>query len=294
MVNASLEMADMGGAILEDATFAHAEMSEAYLGAAKAKAADLSNADLSSANLEEADFSEANLAECDLSEAKAPGTKFVGANLARANFTEGVLAGADLSGADLRGADFSQANLEGATLTGAKVFGAQFDDAILDEVVLEFVDASNEGDGSRRVAGDAAIELLRSGRPSAEVPGRRYFGKGDVMRNAALEFGDNSLVEIESRFEKCSIALGTGTELVIGQAGLLHSCTIEGAGNIVIHGTFLEDASPGIVGPRRVIVSSSGALRATVKQPEDNTQFAFEPGCRLRLNIVSRDDEKGR
>jgi hypothetical protein len=114
------------------------------------------------------------------------------------------------------------------------------------------------------------------------------------MRNAALEFGDNSFVEIESRFEKCSIALGAGTELVVGDAGVLQSCTIEGAGNIIIHGRFLEEKSPGIVGPKRLIVSSRGAIQATVHQPEGHTQFAFEPGSRLRLNIVRPDDEKGR
>jgi uncharacterized protein (DUF342 family) len=58
---------------------------------------------------------------------------------------------------------------------------------------------------------------------------------------------------------------------VVGEDGVLQSCTIEGAGNIVIHGTFLEDKSPGIVGPNRLIVSSRGAIQATVRQPEGHT-----------------------
>ena len=114
------------------------------------------------------------------------------------------------------------------------------------------------------------------------------------MRNAALEFGDNSVVEIESKFIKCSITLGTGTELVVGESGILEACTIAGAGNIVVHGKFLEKKSPGIVGPRRLVVSARGAVRATVQQPPELTHFAFEPGCRLRLDIVRSGNEKGR
>jgi hypothetical protein len=194
----------------------------------------------------------------------------------------------------LRHAVFSQADLQGAQLTGAKVFGAVFVDAQLADVSVEWVDASVDGDGTRRVPGPSFLEALAAGRSPGEVPGRRYFGKGDVMRNAALEFGDNSLVEIESRFEKCSLTLGTGTELVLSEAGVLDSCTISGAGNIIVHGTFLEKKGPSIFGPRRLIVSARGALRATVEQASELTQFAFEPGCRLRLEIVRSAKGKGR
>ena len=77
----------------------------------------------------------------------------------------------------------------------------------------------------------------------------RYFGQGDVLRNATLEFGEGIKVQIESRFEQCSIALGRGAELTVGKSGVLAQCRIEGAGDITLHGRFYERESPGIVGP---------------------------------------------
>jgi hypothetical protein len=119
-----------------------------------------------------------------------------------------------------------------------------------------------------------------------EVPGRRYFGKGDVLRNASLEFGERTVVEIESRFERCSITLGAGTELVVAEAGVLDQCTIAGAGDITLHGRFVESKTPGIVGPRTLSVSARGSLEGTVQQTATPTRFAFEPGCRLRMKIM--------
>jgi hypothetical protein len=53
----------------------------------------------------------------------------------------------------------------------------------------------------------------------------------------------------------------------------------------VVHGRFTSDAAPGINGAKRVIVGSTGGVRATVKQPAEHTHFAFEPGCFLRLKV---------
>ncbi len=115
---------------------------------------------------------------------------------------------------------------------------------------------------------------------------KRYFGKGDVLRNANLEFGQSAYVEIESRFEQCSIALGEGAELVVGQDGVLVDCQITGGGNITIHGQFFEGSSPGIVGPKKLVVSSHGSVVGVVQQPDQSTHFAFEPGCKLRMRIL--------
>ena len=112
-----------------------------------------------------------------------------------------------------------------------------------------------------------------------------------MLRNATLEFGEGAFVEIESLFEQCSIALGKGTELVVGQAGVLSDCQIKGAGNITINGHFFERASPGIVGPSQLVVSSSGALVGAVEQSPDSTRFAFESGCRLRMKILKPGTE---
>jgi hypothetical protein len=114
---------------------------------------------------------------------------------------------------------------------------------------------------------------------------RRYFGRGDVLRNASLEFDSGALVEIESLFEQCTISLGKGTELIVGQGGVLSDCQIKG-GNITINGHFFERQSPGIVGADQVVVSAGGALVGAVEQPAHSTRFGFEPGCKLRVKIL--------
>jgi hypothetical protein len=114
----------------------------------------------------------------------------------------------------------------------------------------------------------------------------RYFGQGDVLRDASLEFGDGSRIQIDSRFEKCNITLGDDTDLIIGEAGVLKQCHIQGGGRVTIHGAFFERDSPGIVGPRHLVVSARGALVGTVEQAPDSTRFGFERGCKLRMRIV--------
>ena len=118
-------------------------------------------------------------------------------------------------------------------------------------------------------------------------PPKRFFGKGDVLRNAVLEFDERSQVEIESTLEKCVITVGQGSTLTIGPHGVLAGCQIIGAGEIVIHGKFLENgASPGIVGPKRLIVGKAGTVVAALQQPASLTQFGFEHGCSLSLKIL--------
>src|SRR4030095_10188686 len=107
---------------------------------------------------------------------------------------------------------------------------------------------------------------------------KRYFGRGDVLRNANLEFGEAAYVEIESRFEQCSIALGQGAELIIGPNGVLSECQITGGGNITVHGQFYEGTSPGILNPKQLVVSAAGSVVSAVAQPAEKTHFAFEPG----------------
>src|SRR5262249_21441428 len=129
--------------------------------------------------------------------------------------------------------------------------------------------------------------------PAAAPPaqGVRYFGQGDVLRNATLEFGEGVKVQIESRFEQCSIALGRGADLTIGKSGVLAHCRIEGAGNITLHGRFYERESPGIVGPGQLVVTSEGQLVGAVEQAPELTRFSFEPGCKLRMKILRARSE---
>ena len=73
---------------------------------------------------------------------------------------------------------------------------------------------------------------------------------------------------------------------MIGPSGVLADCEIVGAGCITVHGKFFEKASPGIVGPRRLTVSSRGAVVAAVAQSGEPTGFSFQSGCQLRVKIM--------
>lgn len=271
LTHAQLELAKLGGARLVGAQLAHAGLAEADLSTAKLEGADLANTDLTSANLEEADLSRAQLRDAQLGEA--------------------TLTRADLSGADLRRAVLHGARIEGATFTGAKVHGLAGTGGTVQTVRADWVDDSVEGNGASRVTGAAVLALL-SGRPVATSANKRYFGRGDVLRNAHLEFDAGAAVEIESLFEHCTIALGDGTEFVVGRDGVLSGCQIRGAGRITIHGKVVEQESPAIAGPTQLVVSSAGSLVGAIEQPPELTRFAFEPGCRLQVKIQQSKKER--
>ena len=169
--------------------------------------------------------------------------------------------------------------------------------ASFQDVKADWLDASAEGDGSRRIPREKVLSVLgQRGPHRAErraSGNRRYFGRGDVLRNATLEFDAGAMVEIESLFEQCSISLGKGTELVVGSGGVLADCQITGGGNITINGHFFERQSPGIIGADQVVVSAGGALVGAVEQPAHSTRFAFEPGCKLRMKILQPKTANG-
>jgi hypothetical protein len=154
-------------------------------------------------------------------------------------------------------------------------------------VVIEWADSSPEGDGSslldvrqaRRMLGSAA-EPPRLERQRQE----RFLGRGDVLRNAELEFGEGASVEVESHLEDCALRLSPETELVLGPDGVMQGCTISG-GRVTIRGRFVEGERPGFIHPARLVVLASGVVEARVEQPQRPTQFAFERGCRLKLEI---------
>jgi hypothetical protein len=193
---------------------------------------------------------------------------------------------ADLTDADLRGACLVGACLDSATLTGARVHGVIGTGQPIGEMRADWVDCSANASGAERVAGVTAVTSLLSGRAPQKAPtGQRFFGQGDVLRNASLEFGSGASVLIESLFEQCTVVVGEGTELVIGKAGTLSRCQIAGPAKLTIHGKFVERESPGIAGVKELIVTSSGSLVGGVEQPPEHTRFAFEPGCMLRTRI---------
>ena len=214
----------------------------------------------------------------------------------RASLFKGNLSGADLSGVDLGLADLRDANMSGAriddsTLTGAKVAGLVAEVLSVERLVAAWVDTSAEGNGSRRISADVASLFKGKGpiEPTSGSAGRRYFGRGDVLRNATLQFEEGAAVHIDSVFERCSIVLGRGTQLVIGKEGVLADCQITGGGDITIDGHFFERKSPGIVGAQQLVVTSAGTLVGTIQQSAEPTRFAFERGCRLRMKVTQKN-----
>jgi len=295
--HAQLDLANLGGADLTGAQLTHADLVETYLGGAKLEKADLTNANVSSSNIEEANFSDAILQDTRFCEAQGRGVRFTRASLLRADMSKATLTDSDFSGTDARRVNFSNAKLSGAKLTGAKLFGITPTSDVPENLKVEWIDMSVEGDGSKRILAAQVIGVLtgKSAAPAAQRANVRYFGRGDVLRNASLQFDEGACVEIESLFEHCSIALGVGTELIVGTEGVLQGCQITGAGNITINGKFVERESPGIVGASQLIVSAGGSLVGAVQQPAEWTRFAFEPGCTLIVKIMqSKSERSGR
>lgn len=196
----------------------------------------------------------------------------------------------DLSEADLRRTLLADAHLDGAILTGARIHGLDLGGGFPDGLIVEWADASSSGDGSR-LLDIRQITRMMGGDAAPRKGARRYFGAGDVLRNAELDFDDAATIHVDSQFEHCAIRLSPEAELVLGERGMMEDCRIEG-GRLTIHGRFVEGDRPGLRHPRQVVVSSSGVLAATVVQPEQPTRFAFESGCRLRIEI-QRPKEAG-
>ena len=248
--------------------------------------ANLMNSNLQGATLDGALFVGAVLSDADLRGASALATNLEGAHLERATLDGAALNRAVLDDADLRHASLAGAKLEGASMRRAKVGGANFAGAEIEGLALDWLDASLLADGGQRLEGARAVAFLRGEAPREEASGTRYFGKGDMLRDATLEFGEGSRIFIDSRFDNCAITLREGAELTIGEAGVLKSCSIVGQGRVIVHGRFFERQSPGIAGVRSLVVSARGGLVGGIEQDPGGTSFAFEPGCRLRMKIL--------
>jgi len=298
--SANLQKADLEGANLEGATLKNADLSRANLEGANLERANLAGARLTFAQLEQANLGRASLEGADLSnsdlrDAYLGGAKLCKVNLRNADASKANFEEADLMEADLRDSNMKGAKFTGTTMTGVKLYGCQLDVERFVHVIVDWVDFSEFADGRANCSGEMFAEQylqMRNGGTrvaashSTVETGTRFFGPGDVLRNATFEFGDKSVVEIESRFENCSIALGNGAVLRLGKQGALHGCQIVGFGEIEIAGEFREnDKAPGIVGPMRLLVRKDAVISGCVQQPPTLTEFAFEPGCHLQLKI---------
>jgi uncharacterized protein YjbI with pentapeptide repeats len=298
---ANLQKTDLEGANLDGSNLQNADLSRANLEGASLEGAQLSGARLNFAQLELANLGGAILdnvqfTNADLREAYLGGANLLRANLQNALLQKANLEEADLTDADLRDANLKGANLTGTIMTGAKLYNLEVELEKLGTIFAEWVDFSELADGETKCPGTSVVEhyqQMKSGGVAMSAPAapssdqtKRFFGKGDVLRNATLEFGDESVVEIESRFENCAIALAPGAVLTLGKNGVLQGCQVVGFGEIVIHGEFKENGKgPGIVGPKRLIVRKEGVVVSSVQQAPKLTEFSFEQGCRLRLKI---------
>ena len=298
---ANMRGADLSGGNFRGCNFVKADLSRANLEGASLEGAQLSGARLNFAQLELANLGGAILdnvqfTNADLREAYLGGANLLRANLQHALLQKANLEEADLTDADLRDANLKGANLTGSIMTGAKLYNLEVELDKLGTIFAEWVDFSESADGEVKCPGASLIEhyqQMKSGGLAASAPAapssdqaRRFFGKGDVLRNATLEFGDESVVEIESRFENCAIALAPGAVLTLGKHGVLQGCQVVGFGEIVIQGEFKENGKgPGIVGPKRLVVRKEGVVVSSVQQAPKLTEFSFEQGCRLRLKI---------
>jgi hypothetical protein len=296
--SATLRKVDLDGANLADATLQDSDLSRANL-----EGANLERATLSGAVLHNAILSDANLGKAEMTGTKLRSADFVdcylgGAILQGADFRKAVLEGANLEEADLREADLrecdlSSAILDGALLDGAKVWGVELQRERLEQLRIAWWDVSRSGDGSAREEGsqigdflDGILETAVEPQPvSPASPGSRFFGEGDVLKNAELEFSAGSTVEVDGRFESCTIKLGDDAQLKIGRSGVMRDCRIEGEGIILVHGQMLNHASESLAIPKVFFVASTGTAVGTIKQPRGLTRFGFEPGCNLKLKI---------
>ncbi len=284
---AQLDAAVLGRANLTGAILCHADLEEADLGGANARGANLERVNLRGANLEHA-----RLEGASLERAFCQGARFVGAVAKDVRMQEADLGGArlrdcDLSGADLRYTVFGDADLQNVVLTGAKVHGIELA-KLPSSVVVEWADGSPNGDGSTLLDARQVRRLVADEPVAGPLPTQRFLGEGDVLRHAELDFAESAAVHIESELVGCTIRLSPDAELVLGEHGIMRDCTVVG-GRLTIHGRFFEGGRTGLRDPRSVVVSRTGVLATRILQVPQSTQFAFERGCRLRLDISGAD-----
>ncbi len=116
----NLGQADLTGAILREARFNRADLSNSKL-----DGTDGRRAKFVSASLKGVSFDGANLTEADFTKADLTGASFKNANLRSARLFQAILRGADLTGARLERADFLNADLSGARWTDGETVCAE-------------------------------------------------------------------------------------------------------------------------------------------------------------------------
>ncbi|MEO1400238.1 MAG: pentapeptide repeat-containing protein [Cyanobacteria bacterium J06635_1] len=147
----NLARADLRSTILQEADLRHAQLQRA----------NLAGANLQGANLRWADLSGANLQDTDLSGAKLSGTNLTQANLCGADLSNTSFIHAELSYANLMYTQWSRSNLTEATLTGARLHGSARLHLITQDLICEWIDLSEQGDGGQIVKFNGPDEIHR-------------------------------------------------------------------------------------------------------------------------------------
>jgi uncharacterized protein YjbI with pentapeptide repeats len=155
LANATLLNAELEDVDLADANLTAANLYAAYLLRCSLMRANLDEADLGKAEFHSVDLREATLRRATLVRFAAYRTSFVGSDLSGA-----VLSGAILANNDLRHLDLSGATVTSTSFDGASIFGLRGPVSDARDVRCEWVDTSEEGDGSRREGADALWRAL--------------------------------------------------------------------------------------------------------------------------------------
>lgn len=156
LTQANLQTTNLARADLRSVVFQEADLRHAQL-----QRANLAGANLRGANLRWTNLTGANLQEADLTGAKLSGANLTQANLCGADLSETSFIHAELSYANLTQTQWNQSNLTEATLTGAKLYGSARVSLITQDLICEWIDLSEQGDGGQIVKFNSADEIHR-------------------------------------------------------------------------------------------------------------------------------------
>jgi uncharacterized protein YjbI with pentapeptide repeats len=239
LARADLSGADLTGANLDSANLPGAYLVGAFLNETSFNGADLSGAYVRMAQISGSNLGGALLEGADLSQTNLSGVHMEGCSLIRANLFGASLSGSYLSGCDLRGANLAGADLTGCNLTGAKLFGIAFEGVKLDDAWAEWVDLSENADGSlhgsledafANVGGKPLAELLFEGQVTDDVWAEilahlREFqaadpGHSDVRLRAIQQGVNSAALYIEADRELSIAAYLTAFADIIGKGSV--------------------------------------------------------------------------
>jgi uncharacterized protein YjbI with pentapeptide repeats len=127
MGNASLRLADLSEADLQDTVLRDADLWHAVMIDTCAKGANLERANLKGVTAYRADFSRSKMTGANCFRMDASGSVFVGVDAYRIDFSEAVLKDVVFENCDLRMADFTGAQIDGSTrFVNCRLEGASF------------------------------------------------------------------------------------------------------------------------------------------------------------------------